>query len=746
MFSGAPYLLLAEEASSTPDTVIETGDASAEAEIGNQINTNETASNSGDAAASITIENSNEGVVVNSGEIEAASGANQAIANGDALIDTGNAVAGVNVVNVVNLNIVDSEGLIMLMNSFGAALGNVDFRALGLTPFCQAGSCSLYTNGELNAINGNSADISNDFTVRADSGGNMASGTNAFLSTGDAYAGANVVNLANSNIINSNYLILAFNGFAGWLGNLIFPSRYFFENSLYTSGGTANTTASTANNAEIQNSAGANVDTGSNQATGTAASIETGNAEASVNMLNQANSNFIGSDSLVVVIRVFGKWNGSVFGAPSNVAWTQSAGGITLFSNGAGNQGNGSGSVNASTTNNALINNSMQVFALTGANRVEATGAAGISTGNARAAVNLLNVANTNVVGRNWVLALINIFGDWNGNISFGQPNLFVAEKVEHEGISVNPGGAMRHSITVRNNGDADATNVRLKTLFPRGSISALPSDAAITDSSVVWNLGTLRPGESRFISYVSTLRERIGDMLLHETIATSDEPDANAGDNIERVAIEITKPTPPSNSANIAWPELKLIASNSATTSVFAGQNVDFKFIVKNDGMGPAFNVRIKDSVGFIGSNTPLEVHDWPVGDMAAGEEVTLSYTLKPSSKAPLGDYVSMAHLTAKDARGFDLFFLMATSGITLIPKPAPITPLAKKVEATNIWPPYSMPSDAVKEFIRMFVPDFGKSKAFTTKKQVSMPRRLPLTVKTLEQKSNLSFGFLNW
>lgn len=747
LFSGAPQFLFAEEDGSSSGTAITTGDASAEAEAGNVVNTNYTTSGNADGEETTTVTNENEGTVSNSGTIEATTGSNSAVGSTTAAVDTGDAAAGVNVVNVVNLNIIDSQGLIMLLNSFGGALGDIDFRALGLTPLCTAESCGLYSNGELNALNTNSATIENDFIVGADSGGNSASGTNASISTGNAYAGANVVNLANTNIMNSNYLILAFNGFSGWLGNLIFPSKYYFESPAVSGSGVANTTLATINSADIQNTAGATVDTGGNQASGSGASVTTGNAEASVNVLNQANSNFIGSDALVVVIRVFGTWNGSVFGAPSNVSWTETSGGITLFSNGASGSTSGAsgGSMNASSTNTALIRNSMQVFSLTGANRVEASENASIETGNARAAVNLLNVANTNVVGRNWVLALINIFGDWNGNISFGQPDLFVAEKVEHAGISVDPGGAMRHSITVSNNGDADATNVRLKTMFTPGALNALPPDAAVTDSSIVWNLGTLHPGESRFINYTATLRERIGSMLIHETSASSDEPDANSSNNQERVAIEITKPAPPPNSANIAWPDLKLTASNSATTSVYAGQTVDFKFIVKNEGMGPAFNVRVKDAFGFIGSSTPIETHTWPVGDMAGGEEVTLSYTLRISSKAPFGEYRSGANVIAKDARGYDLFFLMATSGITVVPKPAPpITPLAKKAEDTRIWPPYSMPTDAVKEFIKMFVPNFGKGKG-NVKKTSFAPRRLPVSVKTLEYRSPLVSAITN-
>ena len=92
-------------------------------------------------------------------------------------------------------------------------------------------NCNLSTCGDTNTVvnTDNSVLINNDITVIADTGGNQAGGYGAQITTGDAYASANVINVANTNITDSNYLLLVFNNFSDYAGDIILPNSSFFD-------------------------------------------------------------------------------------------------------------------------------------------------------------------------------------------------------------------------------------------------------------------------------------------------------------------------------------------------------------------------------------------------------------------------------------------------------------------------------------------------------------------------------------
>jgi hypothetical protein len=120
------------------------------------------------------------------------------------------------------------------------------------------------------------------------------------------------------------------------------------------------------------------------------------------------------------------------------------------------------GGLSASTVNNAVINNTVLVSADTGDNTGAGTSSL-IRTGNAYAAANIVNISNTNILGRNWMNAVVNIFGDWNGNISFGQPDLWVGTRAEFDHNNNWPGSEITYTYTVTNHGDAPAHTISLR-------------------------------------------------------------------------------------------------------------------------------------------------------------------------------------------------------------------------------------------------------------------------------------------
>jgi uncharacterized repeat protein (TIGR01451 family) len=62
----------------------------------------------------------------------------------------------------------------------------------------------------------------------------------------------------------------------------------------------------------------------------------------------------------------------------------------------------------------------------------------------------------------------MNIFGDFNGNISFGRPDLWVGEKIENTANTLK-GSIVKYRYSLLNNGDSPATQIKLSDAYDAG-------------------------------------------------------------------------------------------------------------------------------------------------------------------------------------------------------------------------------------------------------------------------------------
>jgi hypothetical protein len=127
------------------------------------------------------------------------------------------------------------------------------------------------------------------------------------------------------------------------------------------------------------------------------------------------------------------------------------------------------------------------------------------------AAANIVNIANTNVVGRNWILAIFNIFGDFNGDISFGKPDLWVGARAEVP-ADLHGGSCFTYDLTVTNFGDARASNVVLDASFDKALQVFDSFDEDMGTTTVRFNVGSLQPGSSRDITLPVCLTDVAGE------------------------------------------------------------------------------------------------------------------------------------------------------------------------------------------------------------------------------------------
>ena len=465
------------------------------------------------------------------------------------VIVTGNAAAVANVSNVVNTNITDSQGFLSLINLFEPYIGNIDLSNLDF----QSSTCSACSVNNLAVSNVNSSTVTNNVTVTADTGDNAIQNSgDATILTGDAAAVANVVNVVNTNITNSNYLLFVLNNFSAMQGDLVLPGESFFNDFLNggTGGGTGGvTTIANSNSSTIGNNVNTDAATGGNSASGSGPStITTGDAGAISNVVNVANTNITESNQVFLLVRVFGTWNGSVFDTPSNLAWQETPDGILLAGSGVSNICvSCGGTMNIQNTNSANVENNVQVYALTGNNEIaDANGTATINTGNAVAASNVINLVNTNIVGQNVLLGIMNVFGDWQGNLAFGQPDLWVGTKAD---VSENPlvaGSEITYHVTVANRGNANATDIALQAGDNPSGMTAIddPGGGTADGSAVTWQIPELDAGNSLTFTYTEHVQDSLsfsGQTPLTETAsAVEHEDDANPNDNTDSVALVV--------------------------------------------------------------------------------------------------------------------------------------------------------------------------------------------------------------
>lgn len=628
----------------------------------------------------------NDAVVENEADIGAETGNNSANGNDNVTINTGDATAVANVLNVVNTNIFDSEGFFLFLDNLGEAgvNGNLDFRDFDffdpaavqstenqresadenpITAICP--TCG--GAGDLTINTGQSAEITNDVVVRSGTGVNEAleNSGDATINTGDAYAAANVINLANTNIVDSNYLLLTFNNFGDYNNDIVFPSANEFLDLFATGGGQTTPqeiTAINTNTTDVDNNADVSGATGDNAAEGDGdTTISTGDASADTNVLNQLNSNLFGGASFSILVKVHGEWNGDVVGAPEGIEWRETPEGIELYYEAEG--GGGGGGYDAAhiiNDNSAKINNNIEVIALTGENKIEGAGGdAAITTGDAYAAANVINVANTNVIGKNWLMAVINIFGDWNGNISFGLPNLWVGAKVDIHAPQAGPGTELTYEYTVMNTGDAPAQNVCLRNRFDHRylelEIVRPTTDREVRQGDIEYCIGTIEAGEVREFSRNARVSRDVpyGTTFISNDIeVVGAQEEEYLDDNYELVTFDVVRreASTPSSGVRVDYkpsPKLTITKTNSAPFGARASSTVNYTIIIKNEGPGSAYNAKLIDTL-MNEEGDKLYEETWNLEEILPGEKVEVMYTTFFNDATEPGIYTNYAHVEA--------------------------------------------------------------------------------------------------
>lgn len=448
----------------------------------------------------------------------------------------------------------------------------------------------------------------------------------AAIDTGDAASQVDIVNLANTNLVNStvNYHIL--NIYLDENGNIDLSKSEAleFESS-------ANLQVNQQNTATVNNTVLAVANTGNNQINGTDGQITTGSASVVINIINFINANLINATWNFVLINIFGTLTGDiVLPEPPPAGGSGANSGLLL---------------SASQQNNADIQNSVDASANTGNNNIDGSGS--IQTGDALSLVNLQTYANSNLIGGNYNYLLINNFGTWNGTFwgwgqtaaqtpTYGQM-LFSFFDPNSSNSNGSVSADQENSALLTNQVTASA-NTGGNNLGSNGSIQTGNAFSVVNILNFV-NTNIINSfGFFGIINIFGTLDGNIGG-ADHFPVITQSAADQSQSDQSQSQS---------QAEVRVAGGQLETSMTTNVGTHVNPGDTVMFFITAKNPGTGPVYDSKVTfnlfDSNGEIGA-----IQTFDIGKLNPGQIAKISFGLVLANTAPSGLYYALVQADGK-------------------------------------------------------------------------------------------------
>jgi hypothetical protein len=405
----------------------------------------------------------------------ASSGGNTSSQNsGDGTVTTGNASIGVTQVKQDNTAVTDGNVALVTNAIDGTVNGDltVDFNnATSLLTGDGSGKSVQATNSstgsdsdnavilstkvtDINEVQ-NDGHIDNTLTASAISGDNHSDQNtgDAAVTTGTANVAASLVNLLNTTVENGNVVINKTDVYGDVTGDIYLPDFNQLSTILSGSGpivvkasndatgsGSDNTinvadsktdSTSITSAANVDTTINGNAITGENASlnnTGEAA-VDTGDSTVKASNVSLANTTVQGTSLGIVIINALNRFVGFLIGADGSA--TPLSQDETLAQVDAANQNTGSDSGNSIDVNNednssttvnngGTITNNITANAISGGNTTNSnTGNGKIKTGNANVEASAVNISNTTVKNGNLAVVIINVVGNFLGNIFY---------------------------------------------------------------------------------------------------------------------------------------------------------------------------------------------------------------------------------------------------------------------------------------------------------------------------------------
>ena len=583
-------------------------------------------------------------------------------------INTGNAVAGAVAVNHINTNIFTENGTEYVENITGDFTGDINLIDAfdGVLENAQNLNQENQKSFEkVTVTNVNVAQkVENTLVAEADSGENLIENIDglAEIVTGSAEALASAINFVNTNIVGNNWLFAEINILGNWTGNLIVPGEGLFN--LPSAGMVFDKISNTNLAKSVSNFLSSSANTGENSIESTAgdATILTGKASATSSGVNMVNTNIVRNNWFFLMINNAGNWTGQVFNwnnGNQSLAYEYNFGSL------AGADSQVSKCVSVNNFNSAEeVQNTVVASADTGGNIIKkATGDATISTGNATARASAFNFINTNIVGNNWFLGIVNNAGNWDGDVIFGYPDLAVTLSADRSALE--PGENLVYSLRYRNVGQAKCGNVDLMLSLPENFVyqSDSAGGAQKKDNDYFWSMAGLKPGEEKTFSVTVLLDPKTAENIVSlESVAgiRTDTEERNLSNNYESektnlIFITDSQVTIQDDASVFPEKQAKISIERSEAASVAVGSVSSHSISVKNTGKGSLFNLEVKEKI-VNPSGEKMAEYVWPIAELKKGQSALIEYQISIDPSSMLGNYTHTASAKALDYYGREI------------------------------------------------------------------------------------------
>jgi uncharacterized repeat protein (TIGR01451 family) len=622
----------------------------------------------GECEGELCLENEAEGEtrvssVANTGnnEVEMSEVSEEGLGNEEKRADlsTGDAVALTSATNEVNTTILGGNWQEFVLDLYGYVTEDINVLQMfsELVKNIVPSSDSQTTHVDADIVH--EADVVSDVSAEAVTGqnrvGNEAGAVN--ITTGDAKAQADLVNVANTTLVGDNWLFGIINVFDTWTGNLIVPGEGVIE--LPGSGYISLFDVRQQNDADILNIVGTTAETGKNSVSGTDANLVTGEAVAEADAFNMVNTTLLNENQFLLTVNALGAWTGKALN------WDRENGHNGLFGFDFKSEDCllecGVKSYNLDISNTADVNNTVNALAVTGENNVESGGVVDIHTGEAMAESHVVNFVNNTVLGNNWLYLLVNVLGTWTGDVDFAYPDVRV--NVSDGRTDAKTGDILVYALDYANAGKAAAQDVTLELVLPEkvSYVGHSGGEAFRQDGNVLrWTVEEIPAGISGTVTVTTQPNENWQED--DEFVATARIATATAEQQQKNnVAVDTTLFHFIAPAASIVWLEeeseerpvsqLSLEYAPVAQSSVRPGESAAYTLVVRNTGATPLAGVEVESEVKY-GQST-VALYTWPIGMLQAGEAAQIDYAFQMGMDALVGIYVSQATAVGTDPWG---------------------------------------------------------------------------------------------
>ena len=453
------------------------------------------------------------------------------------------------------------------------------------------------------------------------------------ITTGDAVSNTAIENNVNTTCVNSTVVNQTINIFVTQNGDINLSDPYTIAASAiqdHPDDPVINVSAVNVNNfAYLDNNAVSFASSGNNSINSIGdAIINTGNAYSAVSILNKVNFTIINSEVHLVTINLFGQLNGNIILPNLNPFSSCTNCGASLDAD-----------------NQASVTNNVDSVANSGKDQITASSEAGlIVTGDAKSAVNVLNIVNTDLNGVDARVLYINNLGNWNGDYIGWDNNI----------LGDNGSGLVLFSLgtnqtTCSNCGtSADIHNTAIVknnvlSFADSGNNSITGGNGAITTGTALSAVSLLNFVNSTFINsfgffgFINIFGNWNGSIGGANEFAALNAPDNSP-------SLANTNQTS-SNPTQEQGGQLNVENKNNVGAYVYPGDTVTFFINVGNPGTGKVYGTKLV--LYLIKNGVLVGKANYDLGDIPGGQSIGVTTGIALPKNTSPGLYTARAIAT---------------------------------------------------------------------------------------------------